>query len=336
MGSLAMLLLRPGPFVGTETVNDADGFLANFWRAVRLDPAAVAEHADWPVNENDLHARHVWLREQRATLTRRLEGRPRFFDAKIAGWWVLGPVLLDRLGMVRRGPVGPVVRWSEVDGVPPARPPGRRRARGQPPARPPGQRRARGQPPARPPGRCRARGQPPTGPPGRCRARGQPQTGPPGRCRARRQATPGEGSTANGSGDAGRLLRGPVRPAPAGPGVLRRLDAGLRADTDRQAGVDRRLPRSALRRHGQADAIDSTARTASPSPTRSASGPSTTGATRKLRIALCGYAGEHDMPADWAEWAWKAKGGYGSQSKAHDNPNAKRERIWFSPHCLEP
>ena len=60
------------------------------------------------------------------------------------------------------------------------------------------------------------------------------------------------------------------------------------------------------------------------------------GCNPKLRIALCGYAGEHDMPADWAEWAWKAMGGYGSQSKAHDNPNAKRERIWFSPHCLEP
>ena len=113
MGSLAMLLLRPGPFVGTETVNDADGFLANFWRAVRLDPAAVAEHADWPVNENDLHARHVWLREQRATLTRRLEGRPglpRRQDRRLVG---VGPVLLDRLGMVRRGPVGPVVRGGD-------------------------------------------------------------------------------------------------------------------------------------------------------------------------------------------------------------------------------
>ena len=53
----------------------------------------------------------------------------------------------------------------------------------------------------------------------------------------------------------------------------------------------------------------------------------------RLRIALCGYAGEHAMPASWAEWAWKAAGGYGSQSSRHDNPNARRERIWFSPHC---
>ncbi len=53
-----------------------------------------------------------------------------------------------------------------------------------------------------------------------------------------------------------------------------------------------------------------------------------------MRIALCGYEGEHDMPSSWECVAWKAAGGYGGQSKDHDNPNAKRERIWFSPHCL--
>ena len=53
-----------------------------------------------------------------------------------------------------------------------------------------------------------------------------------------------------------------------------------------------------------------------------------------LRIALCGYEGEHVMPPDWECVPWKAKGGYGGQSKEHDNPNAKRERIWFSPHCI--
>src|SRR5438046_1672913 len=60
-GSLAMLLLRPEPWDGTETVNDADGFISNFWRAVQWAPVEVAKWADWPVNENDLHARHVWL-----------------------------------------------------------------------------------------------------------------------------------------------------------------------------------------------------------------------------------------------------------------------------------
>lgn len=54
----------------------------------------------------------------------------------------------------------------------------------------------------------------------------------------------------------------------------------------------------------------------------------------KLRIALCGYAGEHDLPG-WEEVAWKANGGYGNQAKARGRANAHRERIWFSPGCLK-
>ena len=50
-GSGAMLLNRPMPFSGPETVNDADGFISNFWRAVVADPEGVAHAADWPVNE---------------------------------------------------------------------------------------------------------------------------------------------------------------------------------------------------------------------------------------------------------------------------------------------
>src|SRR5579864_5476662 len=67
-GSGAMLLNRPQPFAGTETVNDKDGFVANFWRAIQADPDAVAFHADWPVNENDLTARHLWLVSQKKSL----------------------------------------------------------------------------------------------------------------------------------------------------------------------------------------------------------------------------------------------------------------------------
>ena len=89
-GSGAVLLGRPLPFDGSETVNDADGLLANFWRALRDDPEAVAYHADWPVNENDLHARHAWLVGVKDSLQARLEGDPDYFDAKVAGWWVWG------------------------------------------------------------------------------------------------------------------------------------------------------------------------------------------------------------------------------------------------------
>jgi DNA adenine methylase len=88
-GSGAVLLGRPG-VAGIETVNDLDGFVANFWRAVQHDPDGVAMHADNPVNENDLHARHSWLVAQIADLQPRLEGDPNFFDSKIAGWWVWG------------------------------------------------------------------------------------------------------------------------------------------------------------------------------------------------------------------------------------------------------
>lgn len=49
-----------------------------------------------------------------------------------------------------------------------------------------------------------------------------------------------------------------------------------------------------------------------------------------LRVALCGYEGEHEMPANWQVYAWKAARGYASE----DNDNRSKERIWFSPHCL--
>ena len=90
-GSGAVLLLRPQPFIGTETVNDKDGLIANFWRATQAEPEAVARWADCPVNENDLHARHSWLvREALPVLAPRLEGDPDYYDPKIAGWWAWG------------------------------------------------------------------------------------------------------------------------------------------------------------------------------------------------------------------------------------------------------
>lgn len=88
-GSAAMLLGAPAG-KRIETVNDADGFVANFWRAVSLDAASVAQHADWPVNEADLFARHSWLVRQGASLLDRLHADPEYFDPKVAGWWCWG------------------------------------------------------------------------------------------------------------------------------------------------------------------------------------------------------------------------------------------------------
>jgi site-specific DNA-adenine methylase len=88
-GSAAMLLGAPdGKRI--ETINDFDGFVANFWRAIAADPEAVAHHADWPCNEVDLFARHSWLVRHRQSLTDQLHADPAWFDAKAAGWWCWG------------------------------------------------------------------------------------------------------------------------------------------------------------------------------------------------------------------------------------------------------
>ncbi len=88
-GSAAMLLGSPdGKRV--ETINDADGFVANFWRAIAHDAGAVADFADWPCNEVDLFARHSWLVRHALALKDRLHGDPAYYDAQIAGWWCWG------------------------------------------------------------------------------------------------------------------------------------------------------------------------------------------------------------------------------------------------------
>lgn len=88
-GSGAVMLARPS--VGkTETINDKDGFVANFWRATQRDPEAVAAYADWPVNETDLHARHWWLLTKGAERISTIDGNPDLYDVQVAGWWVWG------------------------------------------------------------------------------------------------------------------------------------------------------------------------------------------------------------------------------------------------------
>lgn len=88
LGSAAVLLARPHvPRV--ETVNDASCWLANFWRALQHDPDGVAQWADFPVSEVDLHARHRWLMAQEDFVAR-MRMDPDYYDVKLAGWWVWG------------------------------------------------------------------------------------------------------------------------------------------------------------------------------------------------------------------------------------------------------
>jgi hypothetical protein len=89
-GSAAVLLARPA-FTGrrVETLNDADGWLVNTWRAIQLSPDAVAAAAWGPVAEIDYHARLAWLQQRRTPdLVAWLEGDPEHHDAKAAGWWL--------------------------------------------------------------------------------------------------------------------------------------------------------------------------------------------------------------------------------------------------------
>jgi site-specific DNA-adenine methylase len=87
MGSGIILLSRPHE-PKQETVNDFDCFVANFWRSVKYNAEAVAEHCDWPVNETDLIARHNRLVQRRKEMSERMMREPYYFDAEVAGWWV--------------------------------------------------------------------------------------------------------------------------------------------------------------------------------------------------------------------------------------------------------
>jgi len=109
-GSAAVLLARP-PFKGrrVETLNDADGWLVNTWRAIQLNPDAVTAAAWGPVAEIDYHARLAWLQQRRTPdLVAWLEGDPEAHDAKAAGWWLY--VLACGIG----DPFGPGP-WRVVD-----------------------------------------------------------------------------------------------------------------------------------------------------------------------------------------------------------------------------
>ena len=259
-GSLAVLLARPTePRI--ETVNDLDCHIANFWRAVQSDPEAVAKWCDWPVNEADLHARHLWLVQGLPAHRERMLTEPDYFDAKIAGWWVWG-----------------ICQWIG-SGWCAERKPGR---------------------------------QLPHVGNGMGVHRKRPHVGDAGRGVLFEELTARLRRVRVCCGDWSRVTGDSVTWRNGLTGVL--LDPPY-ADTA-QRSKDLYTNDSLDVAHAVREyAIEN-------------------GDNPLMRIALCGYEGEHVMPSSWECVPWKAKGGYGGQSKDHDNPNAKRERIWFSPHCL--
>ena len=300
-GSGAVLFLRPGGAGAIETVNDADGFVANFWRAMQRDSDAVAEYADWPVSECDLHARHLWLIGQRERITDRLCGDPDFFDAKAAGWWCWGLCCWIAGGWCSGN--GP---WVSENGEMVLRDAARGVSRQLPHLRGTGRGVKRQLP--------HLRG-----------GTGQ------GVNRKRDGDTIAERSEwLRGylrwfaerlarvrvcCGDWSRVCGPTVTFGHGLTGVF--LDPPYADTAKRYDGiyaVDCQQAAHAVREW----AIEQ-------------------GANPLMRIVLAGYEGEHEIPADWRKYEWEAVGGYGLQGDGgNGRENKKRERLWFSPACLSP
>lgn len=328
-GSLAVLLARPGePRI--ETVNDKDCYLANFWRALQLAPAEVAGWADWPVNEADLHARHLWLVNQ-SEFRERMKTDPEYFDPRVAGWWVWGisqwigggwcalpkegrQVERKRPQLGTRGGRGvqerprrpkPLIGGTKGTGVHKRSTWRRSFSRHDPDA-------------------VAISVRAPVG----IHKRGVSTPSQQLPCISGDSGATGRGIHASGAqwtvnewmqaladrmrrvrvccGDWRRVL-GPSPTTCIGvTGVL--LDPPYSAESGRTADL-------------YAEESFSVAHDVREWALSNGDNP-------KLRIALCGYEGEHEMPETWRCVAWEAAGGYGSKA------NARRERIWFSPACL--
>ena len=273
-GSGAVLLARPEPWSGSETVNDRDGFVSNFWRAVAADPEQVWRHADWPVNENDQHARHLWLVKRRATLTARLEGDPSYFDAQIAGWWVWGICVWIGAGWCSGN--GP---WTDDES-----------------------------------GKL-------------------VHLGTAGQGIHRKRVHLGTAGQEDGNGSGGGLawmeaLAERLRRVRVCCGDWSRVCGPAPTVTRGLTGVLLDPPYSGDERDSGLYSVDSN--TVAADVRRWAL---EWGDDERMRIALCGYDTEHDMPG-WTSYAWRPIGGYGSQGNGRGRANAGREVVWFSPHCL--
>ena len=83
-GSLAVLLRKePMP---REIVNDLDGFVTNFWRAVKFDPEQTAFWADMPTCHLTLTAVRRYL-GKRIPILEELAEAPDAYDTRLAGYW---------------------------------------------------------------------------------------------------------------------------------------------------------------------------------------------------------------------------------------------------------
>ena len=90
-GSGATLLNRPLTcFPVSETVNDRDCFLSNFWRTVKFSRKKLLTHLDYPVSEIDLYARRSWIKDRVFAYESDFRNNAEFHDPELAAWWVWG------------------------------------------------------------------------------------------------------------------------------------------------------------------------------------------------------------------------------------------------------
>ncbi len=359
-GSLAVLLGRPSsPRI--ETVNDLDCYVSNFWRSLQYAPEEVARWADWPVNEIDLHARHRWLVAQ-SEFRERMRGDPEYFDARVAGWWVWGICQWIGGGWCAESNWNPEVhrpRTAEQsrrpklyapNGVHRNNPPGAATAEAN--KRPSLSRGARGVQRARDVANSANWNKRPSLGKG---ARGVQRTA---EWEQRPLLRGSRGAAGQGIAATGLVKKLPLLSGGAGHGVgvhNRGVEYGpvyewmfALAERLRRVRVccgdwTRVLGRSSTELIGVTGVfLDppylADFRDPSLYGTESADVAHdvrewaiANGRNKKLRIALCGYEGEHDMPRDWQCVAWKAAGGYAAA--AGNAENSAKERIWFSPHC---
>lgn len=329
-GSLAVLLARPYQ-VRTETVNDADCYLANFWRATQSDPEAVAHYADWPVNEIDLHARHKWLVSQ-DEFRERMITDPEYHDAKIAGWWVWGLSCWIGSG------------WCDVSKTNPVQAP---RLSGA--AQGINTRNGRTRPNLRPAQGVQALSQkvPEIG-----TRRGVHRAALSEKRPNLQQSHNGQGKgiaadyVANDIYSYIAALRDRLRRVRVACGDWSRICGPSPTYKIGMTAVFLDPPYSGEMRDKNLYSVDShtVAEDVRAWCIEEIEDTFTGWQGRRfehpnMRIALCGYDGEHNELNEVYGWdmvAWKANGGYGNQRKNGTNDNAGLERIWFSPHCIKP
>ncbi len=263
-GSLAVILARPHA-PGTESINDLDGWIVNFWRAIKRDPEAVAEYADWPVSELDLHARGNWLFHRRGAnyWVELLRDDPDFYDVKSAGWWVWGIASWIGTGWGPRQ----LPHMSGAQGI----------------------------------------------------NRQLPHMSQ-GKGINRKLALVAYFSELAERLREVRLTCGSWERV-LGPSVTTNI--GMTAVLLDPPYCEGNMEYAAGGNNTNVAA-------------ESAKWAIENGDNPELRIAYCGYEGAAEFPESWDCFAWKNRGGYGSQGDGEGRENAHRERIWFNKSCIKP